>query len=103
MSLGSTQPFRPAGTMSIAAGTSSANAPMVGRGEAVLVFNTTSGTAFIRFGTDNTVAANTATDMPIPANARMLLHAGTFAATVAIVLSAGSGIVYISRGDGTVY
>jgi hypothetical protein len=102
MSLGSTQPFRPAGTVTISAGSSSTRASLAGAGEAVLVTNTASGTAFIRFGTDNSVVASAA-DMPVPAGARLLLHAGNFASTVAVVLNSGSGSVYVTRGDGTVY
>jgi hypothetical protein len=94
MSLGSTQPFRPAGTVTISAGSSSTRAS--------LVTNTASGTAFIRLGTDNSVVASAA-DMPVPAGARLLLHAGNFASTVAVVLNSGSGSVYVTRGDGTVY
>jgi hypothetical protein len=41
--------------------------------------------------------------MPVPAGARLLLHAGNFASTVAVVLNSGSGSVYVTRGDGTVY
>ena len=58
--------------------------------------------AFIRFGTDATVAA-TAADTPVMPGLRMLIHAGNLATSVAVLLSAGSGAVYITRGDGTVY
>jgi hypothetical protein len=33
----------------------------------------------------------------------MLIHAGEFAKTVAAVLASGSGSLYFSRGQGTVY
>jgi hypothetical protein len=102
MSSGSTQPFRPAGTAMIVAGTGAANAAMTGAGEAVLVMNSTSGVAFIRFGTDSSVTATTA-DTPVPPNARMLMHCGEIASTVSVVLGSGSGNVYVTRGDGTVY
>jgi hypothetical protein len=101
MSIGSTQPFRPAGTVTLAASTSAARATLPAHGEAVLVSNTASSTAFIRFGTDNTVTATNA-DTPLPAGTRTLLHAG-IASTVAVVLASGSGTVYVTRGEGTVY
>ena len=102
MPIGSTQPFWPAGTVVVAAGTSSTNAALSGGGEAVLVFNASAAVAFVRFGTDLTVAA-TVNDTPVPAGARMLIHAGEYALTAAAVLLAGSGSVYFTRGNGTVY
>ena len=102
MSTGSTQPFRVSGTAGLAAGTTSANVPLLGQGEAVLVFNASAAIAFIRFGMDATIVASTA-DTPVPPNARMLIHAGNFAVTAAALLSGGSGTVYFTRGDGTIY
>jgi hypothetical protein len=102
MSSGSTQPFRPSVTATISASTTAAYASIVGHGEAVLVTNTTGAVAFIRFGTNNTVTA-TNTDMPVPANGRLLLHCGSVASTTSVILTSGSGTVYVSRGDGTVY
>ena len=102
MSLGSTQPFRPSGTVTLAATTTPLAGALVGRGEAVLVYNASTGVAFLRFGTDLTITA-TLSDVPVPAGTRMLLHAGTIASTVSVVLGGGSGSVYVSRGDGTVY
>jgi hypothetical protein len=103
MATGTTQPFRVAATTSIAATTTSTAAPLVGAGEAVLVYNATSAIAFIRFGADMTVSASPAIDLPVPPGARMLVHAGEFARTVACVLASGSGTVYFIRGEGTVY
>lgn len=102
MPIGSTQPFRPAGTVVVAAGTGSANTTLSVGGEAVLVFNASAAVAFVRFGTDLTVTA-TVSDMPVPAGGRMLIHAGEYASTAAVLLSSGSGSVYFSRGNGTVY
>jgi hypothetical protein len=103
MSMGSTQPFRSAGTAHLAAGTSSANVPLVGGGEAVLIYNSSSAVAYVRFGTDATISASAA-DTPIPPGARMLMHlGGPFVTTAAAVLAAGSGTVFFTRGDGTVY
>lgn len=102
MSTGSTQPFRVSGTAGLAAGTTSANVPLNGNGEAVLVFNASAAVAFIRFGMDDTVVA-TAGDTPVPPNTRMLIHAGSFAVTAAALLSGGSGTVFFTRGEGTTY
>lgn len=102
MATGSTQPLMVSATATLAAGTTSANIALAGTGEAVLVYNAASVVAFIRFGMDNTVVA-TAADMPIPPGTRMLIHASEFSKTVAAVLASGSGTVYFSRGQGTVY
>jgi len=103
MSMGSTQPFRASGTAQLAAGTSSGNVRLVGGGEAVLVYNATATVAFVRFGTDATLVA-TVSDTPVPPSGRMLLHAGgPFVTTAAAVLGGGSGSVFFTRGEGTVY
>ncbi len=63
MSIGSTQPFRPAGTASLIAGSSSANVPLIGGGDTLLVTNASASVAFVRVGSDNTVTA-TSSDPP---------------------------------------
>ena len=102
MATGSTQPLMVSATATLAAGTNSSAAALVGTGEAVLVYNAASAVAFIRFGMDDTVVATSA-DMPIPPASRMLIHAGDFSKTVAAILASGSGTLYFSRGQGTVY
>lgn len=103
MSIGSTQPFRPAGTATLAASTTSAAVVLPGSGEAVLVYNASADIAFVAFGTTSAVLA-TVQDTPIPPGARMLIHAGGgFIRAAAAVLSQGSGTVYFTQGEGTVY
>ena len=50
MSTGSTQPFRPAGTATVAASTTAQTVALVGGGNAVLVYNASGATAFFRLG-----------------------------------------------------
>ena len=50
MATGSTQPFRPAGTVSIAASATSSAVSLKGAGSAVLVYNASAATAFFRLG-----------------------------------------------------
>jgi hypothetical protein len=103
MSIGSTQPFRTGGTTQLAASTVSANVPLSGGGEAVLVYNASAAIAFIRFGTAPSIVASS-TDTPVPPNSRMLMHVGgPFVTIAAAVLASGSGTVFFTRGDGTVY
>ncbi len=100
MAIGSIMPFRPTGTVSLAASTSSANAALTGGGDSVVVTNTTASLAYIRFGADATVAA-TAADMPVLANARVMLGVNSLIAYAAAVLVSGSGTVLLTRGDGS--
>ncbi len=102
MSTGSTQPFRPAGTASVAATTSSAAAVLTGGGSAVLVYNASAATAFFRLGAAAGLVA-AATDTPIPPGARMLVDGGPFVSYAAVLLTSGTGTVYFTLGDGDTY
>jgi hypothetical protein len=102
MSTGSTQPFRPAGTVSISASTTSATASLVGGGNAVLVYNASNATAFFRLGGAGALTAF-ATDTPVPAGSRMLVGGGPFVTAAAVVLTGGTGVVYFTLGDGDTY
>ena len=57
MAIGSITPFRPTGTASLSASTSSAAVALAGGGETVVVTNTTASLAYIRFGADPSVSA----------------------------------------------
>jgi hypothetical protein len=84
----------------------SANVALVGGGGSALVFNSASETASIRFGTDATVTANPATDIPISPGGTRLLSIGplaTWAATAIGASGTGTGTVYFMRGEGSTY
>lgn len=102
MATGSTQPFRPAGTVGVAASTTAANAALAGGGQAVLVYNASSATAFFRLGGATGLTVGTA-DTPVPPGERMLVDAGPFVSHAAVVLSGGTGTVYFTLGDGDTY
>lgn len=102
MSSGTSLPFRPSGTASVAGSTSAASVGLVGGGSSVLVFNASGAVAFVRFGMDAALAAGTG-DTPVPAGTRMLIDAGRLATHASAVLAAGTGTVYFTRGDGSVY
>ncbi len=102
MATGATQPFRPAGTISVAASVTSTSGPLAGGGSTVLIFNASGSTAFVRLGATSDVTA-LLTDTPVPAGARMLLDAGPFVSYGAAVLSNGTGQVYFTVGDGDSY
>lgn len=100
MPLGSVSPFRPTGTISVSVGSVSANAPLSGGGDSVVVTNTTSALAYIKFGSDSTVIASTA-DMPILATSRLILSVNSLISYVAAISPSGSGTILFSRGDGS--
>lgn len=102
MAIGSSLPFRPAGTAAVAASTNAASTPLVGGGSSMLVFNAAGSTAFVRFGMAGMNPATTA-DTPVPPGSRMLVDAGRLVTEASAVLRSGSGTVYFTRGDGSVY
>ncbi|MDE8348931.1 MAG: hypothetical protein POG74_05525 [Acidocella sp.] len=102
MATGSTQPFRPAGTSTIAASTNSASAALVGGGSAVLVYNSAAATAYFRLGAATGLTA-LPSDTPVPPGAQMLVDGGPFVSSAAVVLATGTGMVYFTLGDGDTY
>jgi hypothetical protein len=102
MSAGAVQGFKPSGTLTVAASTTSAGGKLPGGGESVLVYNASAAIAFVHFDAQTT-AATVVADTPVPAGARMLFQVGVFSTYASVVLASGSGNVYFSRGDGTSY
>ena len=101
MSTGSTQPFVPAGTLTLAATTTTA-AGSLPAGDTVLVYNATAGIAFVAFG-NGSATATVAAGVPVPPGASRLLFVGPVVNFAAAILSAGSGNVYFTAGTGTAY
>jgi hypothetical protein len=99
MAVGAITPFRPTGTVSINAGTTSAVTMLTGGGDTVIVTNTSSSLAYVRFGADPSVSASTG-DMPVIANQKVTLSISSLVSYAAVVLTTGSGAVLFSRGDG---
>ena len=102
MASGASQPFRPSGTTSVAASTAPASTGLAGGGSSILVFNNASAVAFVRLGATAGIAA-TSSDTPVPAGGRILLDGGTLVTYASAVLASGTGAVYFTRGDGSVY
>lgn len=100
MPLGSVSPFRPTGTVSVSVGTVSANTPLSGGGDSVVVTNSSNSLAYVRFGSDPAVAATTA-DMPILATSRVILAVNSLITYVAVISPSGTGLILFSRGDGS--
>lgn len=101
MPIGSVSPFRPTGTVSVSVGSVSANVRLSGGGDSVVVTNTASSVAYVKFGSDPTTAAATS-DMPILPNNRLILSINSLITYAAAVSPAGAGAVLFSRGDGSI-
>lgn len=102
MSIGSALPFRPTGTAAVAASSGAAATALSGGGSSVLVYNGAGAVAFVRFGMAGMSPATTG-DLPVPPGARMLVDAGRLVTEAGAVLASGTGTVYFTRGDGSVY
>jgi len=90
--------FIPTGTVAVAASTSSVVAALPGQGDTLLIYNTTSGVAFVVAGPTATTAGYV-----VPPGARGLMKCGLVATQVAVILSTGSGTVYVTQGTGANY
>jgi hypothetical protein len=100
MAIGSITPFRPTGTVSLAANTSSATVQLAGGGDTVVVTNPTTSLAYVRFGADPSVSASPV-DMPVMANSKVMLSVNGLISHAAATLAAGSGSILFTRGDGS--
>ena len=101
MPLGSVSPFRPTGTVSLPTSNVSANAPLTGGGDSVVVTNPSNILTYIRFGADPTVVAST-NDMPVLPGSKVILTVNSLTTYAAALAPSGSGSVLFSRGDGSV-
>ena len=101
MPLGSISPFRPTDTVSVTAGSTSANVQLSGGGDSVVVTNTTNALAYVKFGSDPTTTASAA-DMPILPVSRLILSVNALINYAAVIIPSGTGNVMFSRGDGSI-
>ena len=102
MSVGASLPFRPSGTASVAGSASAASTILPAGGSSVLVYNASGSVAFVAFGMATSLAAKMS-DTPVPPGSRMLVDAGRLVTYASAVLASGTGEVYFTRGDGSVY
>ena len=100
MAIGSTQPFIPAGTATLAATTAPGSVALSGAGDTVLVTNAAASVAFVRFGAAASVAAGPG-DMPVLPNSRVLLGVNGLITHAAAALAAGTGQVFFTLGGGS--
>lgn len=100
MAVGAISPFRPTGTVSLSASTTSGSVSLLGAGDSVVVTNTTGVLAYVRFGADPSVTAS-ASDMPVLPNGRAMLCVNQLVSYGAGVLTSGGGSILFTRGDGS--
>ena len=100
MAMGSITPFRPTGTVSLNAGIASTTVQLSGGGDSVVVTNPTASLAYVRFGADASVSASPV-DMPVMANAKVMLSVNGLVNYAAAVFATGSGSILFTRGDGS--
>lgn len=98
------EPFRPApsGTVNISATTSNGTATLnatVANNISVRIHNGGPSTVFVEFGGLSTVAATTATGMPVPVGAIEVINIDQCAYAAAIT-SSGTASVYFTKGYG---
>lgn len=101
MSVGAVQPFQPSYTVPLSASTVATSSNLSPGGTSVLVTNAATDYAFVRLGSAGISA--TPNDTPVPAGARLLLHAPEPVTVISVVLNSGTGTVFVSRGTGTSY
>jgi hypothetical protein len=100
MAIGSINPFRPTGTVSLDAGVASATVQLAGGGDSVVVTNPTASLVFVRFGADPSVSASPV-DMPVMANSKVMLAVNGLVNYAAAVFATDSGTILFTRGDGS--
>jgi hypothetical protein len=99
MTVGSVNPFKPLGTITLAASTTPASATLPLTGDSLRIVNTTSAIAYIALGKGTATA--TTGSYPVPPGAAALIAAGPYIDAVAVVLESGSGSVFVTVGEGT--
>lgn len=99
MTVGAVNPFKPLGTVTLAASTVPASASLPALGDALQVFNGTASVAFIDIGKG--AAAATTGSFPVPPGGSALIAAGPYVDTVSAVLGSGAGAVFVTIGEGT--
>ncbi|MDE2516973.1 MAG: hypothetical protein KGL12_13175 [Rhodospirillales bacterium] len=99
MANGTLAAFEPTGTVTLAAGTTSASIALAGGGDTVVVTNTSAALAFVRFDA-GTGGVATPSDMPVLPGARVILGVNSLIVYAAATLVGGSGNILFTRGRG---
>lgn len=101
MATGSIKPFVPSSTATLIGTTNSSSVALGSGGDTVVVTNTAASIAFVRFGSDSTIAASS-TDMPVLPGNRVILALNPLISYAAAVLTSGTGNILFTRGDGSI-
>ena len=102
MSTGSVSAFAQAGIVTLAASTTSAGAALAGTGDTVLVSNPTAAVAWVALGGGSSPpTAVIGIGYPVLSGARRLIASAATATQAAVILTTGTGSVYIETGSGS--
>lgn len=100
MATGQTQQFRPTGTVTIAASTTSANVTLPTGGDTCVVYNSGTVLAFVRL--DGAGAVATSVDFPVPPGAQVVLDCPSTVTTATAITASSTVTVYFTRGIGSI-
>lgn len=95
------KPFAPrdGGTVTVSASTSSADEAITAGCHALRIVNTSAGVAFVKTA-ENTALSATTADFPVAAGQTAVMNIKSNHNIVAVILSTGSGSVYVTPGTG---
>ncbi len=102
MSTGTNPPFSQAGIVTLAASTTSAGAALPAAGDTLLVTNPTTALAWLVVGSGSSApTAAAGTGYPVLPGQRRFIGVNSLISQVAVILSAGTGSVYVEIGTGS--
>jgi len=96
---GTNPPFKQASLTVLGATTASAGGPLAGGGDTAMITNATTGVAWVTFGTGSATAV-LGSGTPVLPGAMRAVAWHPSANVVAVILSAGSGVVAVETGTG---
>jgi hypothetical protein len=102
MSIETTSPFRPAGTVSLRVGISSAGIQLAGDSESALVTSPTAALAYIQVGGNSSIAASSA-DLLVPPTSHAVPPVNPLITYTAAMLASDPGGILFTRGDGSAF
>ena len=102
MSTGSISAFAQSGVVTLAASTTSAGAALAGTGDTVLVSNPAAAVAWVALsGGSGPPTAVVGTGYPVLPGARRLIASAMTVTQAAVILTTGTGNVYVETGSGS--
>lgn len=99
---GQVQSFRPSGSVSAAATTTTQSVVLPAGGDTVVVDNAGNDFCFVNFGGSAVVATGSPNpSFPVPAGQHRQFACPRTVTAAAVIMNSGTGTVFFTRGDGT--